>query len=226
MADKLVPTWHKVLYPFAQLNSLASCITFTDHAPYPGDLFGNRMEMKQLPEYISTLQELKKRYNGKIEIKIGLECEYLPCYEAYIRKLRSMEGMDTLLLGQHFYEVPRGKWSFNLVDMSMEWKGIINAEMEGIATGLFDVVAHPDRAFKKCNSWTDEMESYSRKLIRMAFLNGNIPLEKNMASKRKKNNFWNEFWELVPDYEATIYGCDAHFVSELQLCDKEQFESI
>lgn len=42
-----------------------SAITFSDHAPFPGDLFGNRMKMEQLPEYVETLGRLKK--NTKVK---------------------------------------------------------------------------------------------------------------------------------------------------------------
>ena len=51
----------------------AKSIYFTDHAPFPEDVFGNRMKMAELGEYINTLAELKKRYNHEIEIKVGFE---------------------------------------------------------------------------------------------------------------------------------------------------------
>ena len=37
----------------------AKQITFTDHAPFPGDPFRGRMKMTEFPEYIETLSELK-----------------------------------------------------------------------------------------------------------------------------------------------------------------------
>lgn len=39
----------------------AKQITFTDHAPFPGDSFRGRMKMADLPEYIKTLSELKAK---------------------------------------------------------------------------------------------------------------------------------------------------------------------
>lgn len=56
----------------------AKQITFTDHAPFPGDLFRGRMKMEELPEYEDTLWELRAKYQGKIQVRIGLEAEYLP----------------------------------------------------------------------------------------------------------------------------------------------------
>ena len=31
-------------------------IVFTDHAPFPGNPFGNRMSMEQLPEYTDSMK--------------------------------------------------------------------------------------------------------------------------------------------------------------------------
>ena len=55
----------------------ASKITFTDHSPFPGDSFKNRMGMSQLPEYIASLKSLKDKYRGTIEIEIGLEMRWI-----------------------------------------------------------------------------------------------------------------------------------------------------
>lgn len=49
----------------------ASKITFTDHAPFPGNPFGNRMGLEELTEYVDTLSELRKRYEGIIDVGIG-----------------------------------------------------------------------------------------------------------------------------------------------------------
>ncbi len=49
----------------------ASRIVFTDHAPFPGNPFRNRMDMEQLPEYIETMHRNKKTYQDRIEILCG-----------------------------------------------------------------------------------------------------------------------------------------------------------
>lgn len=40
----------------------AVSITFTDHAPFPGNPFGNRMDIQQLSEYLDSLSRLKEKY--------------------------------------------------------------------------------------------------------------------------------------------------------------------
>ena len=59
----------------------ASDIWFTDHAPFPGNPFRNRMTIECLPEYISTLLALKERYSNLLTVHIGIEIEYLPSFD-------------------------------------------------------------------------------------------------------------------------------------------------
>lgn len=195
----------------------AASITFTDHAPFPGDPFGNRMPYAQLPEYIDTLQNLKLNYENKINVQIGLEIEYLPSFKSYYKELASNPGIDLLMIGQHFYELTPGQYSFSFPELrNITHIGCINAIMQGVETRLFKVVAHPDRAFRFIKQWDNECDSISRKLISLATEKAVI-LEKNLLSITRKNDYWNEFWELSNQNTATILGLDAHTLNELYI---------
>ncbi len=50
-------------------------IVFTDHAPFPGEPFGNRMGNAQVPEYIDSMRHLKEVYQDRIVVLCGLEVE-------------------------------------------------------------------------------------------------------------------------------------------------------
>ena len=192
----------------------ASRIVFTDHAPFPGNPFRNRMEMKQLPEYISSMKQLKNKYEGKIEILLGLEIEYLPTFHDYIKGLHDSGDFDLLMLGQHIYENEDGTWSFLNQDKSVEFKGISVATVQGIETGFFDVVAHPDRAFRRCKEWNADMMHASYDMINAAKKCGAL-LEKNYSSMERKGQYWEPFWiraALLPQIE----GFDAHSVEEIE----------
>lgn len=192
----------------------ADSITFTDHAPFPGDPFTGRMKYSQLKEYVSSLTELKSIYEGIIDVHIGLEIEYLPSYKSYYEELKANEDIELMIIGQHHYEVSKGVYSF-MSDIKYEYIGLFNAMIEGVNTGLFDVVAHPDRAFRKESIWTKEMAEYSNKLI--AAVGDKILLEKNFSSMKKKGAYWEEFWDIVQDKVKLIYGCDAHSTKDMQV---------
>ena len=194
----------------------AESIYFTDHAPFPGDPFLNRMKYEELSEYITTLKNLRKRYEGIIDLKIGLEIEYLPSFHAYYDELNDLVDIDILILGQHHSEICPGIYSFEIEDKSDEWKRLMDGQIVGTETGIFDVVAHPDRLFKREKQWTQEMRRLSEDFIDTATGKG-ISLEKNLASMRHKGQYWDEFWELVPVDYPIITGCDAHAVEDIQV---------
>lgn len=190
-------------------------IVFTDHAPFPGNPFGNRMDIEELPEYVSSINALKDKYANQIEVVCGLEIEYLPGFHNYYEELRKMPGIDILIIGQHFYEHEPGKYSFLDEDKSEEYIGLCNAIIQGIETGLFDVAAHPDRAFRRRKEFGESEKEISLKLIEAAKNNG-VFLEKNYSSTKRKNQYKKEFWELVPGDVLTLHGVDAHSVRELE----------
>lgn len=192
----------------------ASKISFTDHAPFPGNPFGNRMDMEQLPEYLDTLQSLKEKYQNKIIVKIGLEVEYLPSFQEYYQELKDNEILDMLIIGQHFFETEQGEYSFHSNNRKDEYIGLANASIDGMKTGLFSVLAHPDRIFRRKKQWDHELEKTARQMIDAAIAN-EVILESNLSSARKENQYWNEFWDMVPERAKVIIGVDAHSVSEL-----------
>lgn len=191
-----------------------SKISFTDHAPFPGNPFGNRMDIEQLPEYLDTLQSLKEKYQDKIIVKIGLEVEYLASFQEYYQELKDNEVLDILMIGQHFFETEQGEYSFHSNNKKDEYIGLAKASIEGMKTGLFTVLAHPDRIFRRKEKWDPALEEISRQMIDTAIANG-VMLESNLTSIRRKNQYWSEFWDMVPEGTKIITGVDAHSVSEL-----------
>lgn len=195
----------------------AGTIFFTDHAPFPGDPFGNRMKFEQMEEYKNSLKALQLRYEKEIEIKIGFEVEFLPSFSQYYETLRNMKDVDLLILGQHHSEIAPGRYSFELEDKSDEWKYLMEGQIAGAESGYFDVVAHPDRLFKREKEWTPEMGKASEDFLRVVKKTG-IPIERNLASMRNKGQYWEEFWQLVPEEVPIVTGSDAHSVDELEVC--------
>ncbi len=208
----------------------ASKITFTDHTPFPENTFRNRMELSQLSEYIDSLKILRAKYQGKIDVKIGLEVEFLPSMLEFYQQLKNNYELDLLIIGQHFYEHTDGRYSFDdekEFNTANEFSGCGNAIIQGIKTGLFSVVAHPDRIFRRCKEWTPEMTEVAENIIRTAAEN-NIILERNLSSYEKyvtktRTAYWkNEFWDLVEKFNnrndtpvKIIEGLDAHSSEEM-----------
>ncbi|MBQ0052599.1 MAG: histidinol-phosphatase [Treponema sp.] len=222
----------------------ANGITFTDHSPFPEDIFNNRMELSQLPEYVESLKKLRSKYKSQIAVQIGLEVEFLPSMLDFYHQLKNDYDLDLLVIGQHFYEHTDGKFSFadeKEFNKLNEFSGCGTAMIQGIKTGLFSVVAHPDRIFRRCKEWTPEMTGMAENIIKTAAEN-KVIMECNLSSYEKyvtktRSTYWrNEFWQLVEDFNLSsevpvevIYGVDAHsseeMISRIKYADTLQYLS-
>lgn len=203
-------------YVRAALYQGAKHLYFTDHSPFPGNPFGSRMAYEDLEEYLFSLGELKKRYASRICIHIGLEIEYFPSWHGYYGELLAREGLELLLLGQHFAEVSPGRYSFDL-SREKQSKLLHRLVAENIAlgagSGFFAAVAHPDRLFWLHQDWTRSCGEAARIIVEAA-LARDLPLERNLSSLR--DGLYREpFWELVPAGAKTIIGVDAHAPAQI-----------
>lgn len=209
-------------YVMKAIDLAAKGIWFTDHAPFPGDPFGNRMRYDQLEEYLDSLTILKEKYKGIIDIHIGLEIEYFPSFSrsGYYRKLKEDPRIEILLLGQHIAEDTRlpglytFMWKKEELQMNEYW-ALGRAEIDGIRSGYFNAVAHPDRIFRRCKEWTPEMDAVADRIISTA-VKKDIPLEINMHSIKCKGHYWPQFWEKLPNDAKTVIGLDAHSLSDMK----------
>ena len=131
-----------------------------------------------------------------------------------------MQGIDYLLLGQHIFEVSEGVYNFSLSPEEKnktEMSGCAAAMIEGIRSGLFDGVAHPDRIFRRRKTWDQEMDEVAGNIIDEAF-RARIPLEINESSVLRNHQFRPEFWAWTIDHRVKVlHGLDAHSPEELKL---------
>lgn len=191
----------------------AASIMFTDHAPFPENPFTNRMLDTELPEYVRSLKFLKEKYRGKISIHIGLEIEYLPSYVGYYKELKENPDIELLMLGQHHYEIAPGYYNFQQKDKLnvKTYAGLMKAQIEGVRSGFFQVIAHPDRCIcRYTDGWNGQIETDCRMLL-SEVQKHHVILEQNRKS------ICREFWKMVPGDVYFLKGCDAHAVNELYL---------
>lgn len=196
----------------------AKRIVFTDHAPFPGDPFKSRMDYAEFPGYIESIARLKEEFDGKIEVLCGLEIEYLPSFKDYYHELAENPGIDLLINGQHFYEYAPNKYSADLIDKTKEPIGQSLAMVEAINSGLFSVIAHPDRSFRKVFKWGETEDELSKAIINAAYKDGKwngTYFEWNYSSSQTYNFLHREFWNLIPDSKIVVYGLDAHITEEV-----------
>ena len=121
---------------------------FADHSPYcfTGDYYsGFRMKREQLPDYAAVIRGLRDQYRDKLDIHLGVEMEYYPAYFADTIAMLRDNGVEYLILGQHFpgNEIGEQPASTPTEDED-RLSRYCHQVMEGMNTGLFTYLAHPD----------------------------------------------------------------------------------
>lgn len=205
---------------------------FSDHTPWPytsGYVSKNeRMPLDGLEEYLSSMRALKEKYAGKIERKIGLECEYFPKFYDWLRE--TAPKLDYLILGNHFgLSDEHGEKYYG----TAEGEGVIEEytsyTLAGMGTGLFDCLAHPELPFANHMVFDEEARMCARMICREAKAIG-MPLEYNLYGTvkqdlgRQKGLGYpaKEFWQVAAEFGCdAIIGIDAH--KPEHLLDMERF---
>lgn len=124
-------------------------ICFTDHIPLPGDYDAHhRMAMDEIELYLEEIEQARKLYPD-IEILTGIEADYIEGFEGFIEEFLGTYPFDMVLMSIHFVSGwPEGHWVFgyHFPEKTLDkiYREYFQSMKQGIATGLFDVVAHFD----------------------------------------------------------------------------------
>lgn len=107
------------------------------------------MPLAELPRYVEECLNLKERYRGKIELRVGLEADYIEGYEEQIRELLSPYPWDYLIGSVHFL----GEWDITDHRQTHGWEGkdvmevyrrYYDAVRKSALSGLYDIIGHMD----------------------------------------------------------------------------------
>lgn len=193
---------------------------FSDHAPLPDSFVLSRpgvhkvrMEFRQLGEYVSTVRDLKKKYEGKLNVLLGLETEYIPSLHRELMELYRPYGLDYQILGQHFLR-EGAYFTLNPTDSDELLTEYVDTVLAATATGDFAMVAHPDLI-----NYVGSTQRYEKEMRRL--LEGlkpmGLPIEINLHGILGGRNYPNErFWKIAGEIgNPTILGCDAHCPEEV-----------
>ncbi len=106
------------------------------------------MDEKELPKYVESVLRLRDRY-PQIPIRLGIEADYYPEYEDYLREILERYPWDYVYGSVHFI----GDWGFDdphyvaryaLWDIDELYARYFDLVKDAAATGLFDVMGHLD----------------------------------------------------------------------------------
>ena len=199
-----------------------------------------RMEYNQRKEYLGSIQVLKEKYAGQIEIQSGYEVEYLLGEEENLKELKT--ETDKLILGQHFVYDDNKNLKIHGKDDFSDKELLRYAEYieQAMKCNIPDIIAHPDLYMLKRKEF-GEIEEEVAHLICQAAEKYGVPLEINLNNifgntyyeneklnhkpiEEQRKNLGKvvypckEFWKIASEYDIhVIYGIDTHHRGQIEL---------
>ncbi|MBQ8994935.1 MAG: PHP domain-containing protein [Oscillospiraceae bacterium] len=184
----------------------------TDHVPHSDNLDPRRIQWEEIDEYDSLLNAAIERYSDRIHVIKGFECEYYPeCMDEYYM-LRDKYGYELLILGQHRCGPNRVYDAFSRTKTAKEMHVYADAVCDGINTGLFQFLCHPDLALQGYrNGFDKEAESVMKQIFEECEKH-DLPVEINGNGAYDKRDYPNkEAFLLSKDYDLRyLINMDAH----------------
>jgi len=196
----------------------------SDHFPLPFDALNDgRMKYGQLLDYLEEFHRVKDLYGSEIKLYIGGEIEYLPDFNSYYERMLTKGGLDYFILGQHFYTSNGFDYKNVYCDFGGDNPPLMDYAkscMEGMKTGYFKYLAHPDLIFLNDLKINDNTRRAVDYLINES-VKGDYVLELNCGGARSNRTYKNTgkrhpypvsyFWDEVAKTSIRcIIGSDAH----------------
>ncbi len=138
-------------YVDAALAAGVSEYGISDHAPMHTEPFDDwRMARSEMKAYLAWIERARAHAGKALNIRQGLECDWLPGCESWIQKIKQMADWDYLIgsvhyLGREFdFDNPKwlGKWAE--IDVEETWTQYWQTYTEMAESGLFTILGHPD----------------------------------------------------------------------------------
>lgn len=213
-------------YIEAAIDMEIKVLGFSDHIPCPYHtdfVSGIRMRMEEAREYADVVRTLGKEYKNDIKILLGFEAEYIPEFYEEQRKMMYDLNCDYVILGQHFLQSEEyGPYTGTPTNDPERLKEYVDTVLEGMRTGTYLYLAHPDLV-----NFTglDSVYEYEMRRLCTVLKDLEMPLEINALGMATHRHYPCErFWKIAGEVgNDVVIGLDAH--APKQLKDYDAYEA-
>jgi histidinol-phosphatase (PHP family) len=164
-------------------------IGFSDHNPMPTQFDDWRMAPNQLFEYVGLVDEARREF-PQYPIRLGLEVDFIPGYEAHVQWLAEQAEWDYFIGAVHYvtpeWDIDNPKHLKRWTEQPVEeiWRAYFAAYTKMVESCLFDFLAHPDLVKKFGHRPTGDLTRFYREMLDAASEAGAV-LEVSTAGLRK-----------------------------------------
>ncbi len=118
----------------------------SDHAPLASSETDWHLKKSDLETYVGWVRKAQKKF-PQLPIKLGLEVDFLPGCEDWVRELAALYPWDFFLGSVHFigeFPVDRSADDWEREDVDARWREYFDRWKQAARSRLFDSLAHPD----------------------------------------------------------------------------------
>lgn len=195
-------------------------MTVTCHCPLPQGIDqAGRMSPGQLEEYVELVTAAAGRWQERLDVRLGLECDYMPAFVPWLAELLDSQNFSYVLGSVHPFACYYQE-AYLTEDIVAFQRLYFQHLAEAAETGLFDCLSHPDlvRHFQPMAwSFPAIAADVARSLDRIAATA--VSMELNTRGRRIGNqDFSPGRLQLDMMYErgiTVVLGADAHAASSV-----------
>jgi len=191
-------------------------IIITCHNPGPTPDFSSRfrMRMDQFDDYVALVDRAKQAWAGRVDVLLGLECDYMPGLEPFLEELLTRANFNHVLGSLHpmldyYKEAYMNGDDFAFQQLYFEHLA------QSAETGLFDTLSHPDLVKNMFpHSWKVEplLDDIRRSLDRIA--KTGVAMEINTSGLNKRVREMNPNPTMLTEMKKrgipVVIGSDSH----------------
>ena len=118
----------------------------SDHAPLANRETDWHMKVSDLDTYVGWVRDAQTKL-PQLPIKLGLEVDFIPECQDWVRELAAMYPWDYFLGSVHYlgeFPVDRSAEDWKNEDIEGRWREYFNVWTQAARSRLFDSLAHPD----------------------------------------------------------------------------------
>ena len=190
-------------------------IIITCHNPGPKGWDDRiRMSLDELPTYVELVNRAKAAWNGRIDIRLGLESDYYPGFEPFLEQLHAKADFE-YILGSIHPSHPYYKEKFFSGNIHKFHQSYFEHLAMTAESGLFNCLSHPDLIKNMHpNEWQvlNLMDDIKRNLDRIA--NTGVAMELNTSGLHKRVKEMNPGTEILAEMGQRnipiVLGSDSH----------------
>jgi histidinol-phosphatase (PHP family) len=102
-----------------------------------------RMSVDEFGEYVDLVDQAALVWRGRVDVRLGLESDYVPGMEPWLEELHAMAPLNHVLGSVHPH-LPQYKERFHLGDIEQFQRTYFEHLALAAESGLFDTLGHPD----------------------------------------------------------------------------------